>query len=489
MTTTRKAVLMAAFKLVCRRVIRQPLKMLCLLVILLGVLHLCLRKRERAAGWEHAAHGPGSHGLPAAVGVGRGIVDEIRVPDMPHGRSELGTLTSNHPATQQDCSNTKMFPSVPGCIIRGLNFSRNENSKNIFHLQKFGSLSTRKSPAPFPWPKRENYASNYFLTVNNTPTKANSSSTPTDSALVFLHHNKAAGTTAKECLRQVVKATDRELGHVLSNEGRLNLMSNFRKLRRRGKRIPDTFFGGYAFGVCDELHRPCSYFTVLRDPYKRTLSSHSYCQKARTDQLCTALRAEKVSLREWALHQGSFFFRQLVFHPEFCSDQTKWIPFVDLVGEPHEFDGPETLEGATCWFRQKLIMSLTLNRTQHDAVLQYCLDNLERWFKVIMLVDEFDLSLAMMEHAYKLPFHELCSGSRVNIGSYDKQRNATDSLRRNSANSSIPDTVLNQLRELEADPEVRDALRADVMIYRKGVEIFEKQKDTFMKMNRVGTVD
>ncbi|XP_022104516.1 uncharacterized protein LOC110986706 [Acanthaster planci] len=471
MAASYKDPLMAALKVVWRRIIRQPLKMVGLLTISIGCLHVCLRYSEW--GRKHSALGRGIHGLTGAVG-------SSKIP------SDAELESGQQLPAYRECSNSNRSSLKPRCIARNLSIRGNASNKESVQGEEFGDTSTKsKHYAPFPWPRREKLMPNYLLNLNGAE-EVKSTSLNND-VLIFLHHNKAAGTTAKECLRQVVKATDRELGHVLSSEGRLGLLSNLRKLHRRGKRRPDTYFGGYAFGACDELQQPCSYFTVLRDPYTRTLSSHSYCKKARTDQLCTALHAEKTTLREWALHQGSFFFRQLVFHPEFCSDKTKWIPFVDLKGEPHEFEGSKSLEDATCWFRQKLIMSLTLNRTEHDALLQYCLDNLEHWFKVIMLVDEFDLSLAMMELAYKLPFHELCSGSHVNIGSYEKHGNSTNiKLKSNitSPNSSLlNDSIANQIRDLKADPTVQDVLRADMMIYQKGLEIFEKQKDIFLKIN------
>ncbi|XP_022088709.1 uncharacterized protein LOC110978211 [Acanthaster planci] len=357
-------------------------------------------------------------------------------------------------------------------------------------------MAVKRHEEPFPWPVRQNFIPNYFLNYDNASLSPAAEDKPmrfdSHSVLVYLHHNKAAGTTTKRCLSDIAGASlGRTVGPVLSSEGRLAVEARFmRKRRFKMRSTPNVYFGGYSFGLCDRYKKPCAYFTVMRDPYERTLSSHSYCKHARQDQLCSAQVARRVSLHEWALHQGSFFFRQLLFQPVFCSDKTRWMRYIDIEGVPHDFVMKQDwLRSAPCWFRQKLIMELTLNETLHEALLQYCLENMERWFTVIMLVDHYDESLQMAQQALKLPMYDRCAGRRYNAGSYNKTSNPINVSKSMEPNGTIaghqPTTdpsAEKQLLELRKDPEIRKILRADELLYRKGVEIFNKQRVVFKKI-------
>ncbi|XP_071804706.1 uncharacterized protein [Asterias amurensis] len=335
----------------------------------------------------------------------------------------------------------------------------------------------------FPWPERKNVVPNYFTSYRGNSTTSTAKQVRFDNAsniLVFLHHNKAAGTTTKECIQTLSKAgKGRHNAPVFSSGGRvaaeLRLAQNRNILTRSG--APNTYFGGYSFGWCDHFVKPCAYFTVMRDPFDRSLSSHTYCKRNKGDQLCTAQVAGNLSLREWALHQGSFFFRQLLFQPEFCSDRTEWVPYINLDQFPHKFQrGENSLRVAPCWFRQKLIMNLTLTEAEEETLLTYCLDNLERWFALIMLVNEYDESLKMADEAFKLPIHKLCSGSHRNGGLYNK----TAITKKGKPSPS--DITKKKLLELRNDPEVQRVLRPDLLLYEKGVEIFNRQREVFNKI-------
>ncbi|XP_038051861.1 uncharacterized protein LOC119724741 [Patiria miniata] len=414
--------------------------------------------------------------------------------------NELGgaALWPPPPSSHRDpVIHTGEFPFNP---VRPLYRAARVNG-NIHSLSRGRERLDKRHVVPFPWPERQKFIPNYFLNYDNLSRSSSDEDKvakfDSSSVLVYLHHNKAAGTTTKRCLATIAGADlGRTTGPVLSSEGRLAVEARFIRSRRFMMRSsPNTYFGGYAFGICDRYRKPCAYFTVLRDPYERTLSSHSYCKHARQDQLCSAQVANKVSLREWALHQGSFFFRQLLFQPEFCSDKTRWMRNVDVEGVPHDFlNKRDSLRSAPCWFREKLIMELTLNHTQHEALLKYCLKNLERWFTVIMLVDHYDESLQMAQEALKLPVHDLCAGRHDNTGSYNKTANPVTASKLPDQNRTSPTSpatsdpsVEEQLLELRQDPEVRSVLRADELLYQRGVEIFNKQRAVFSKIRSILT--
>ena len=332
------------------------------------------------------------------------------------------------------------------------------------------------------WPFRRNFRPNYFLTRNSSSTASprNRTSISDNDVVIYMHHNKAAGSTTKDCLGKVAFSTGRHLGPVQDSMGRLNvhnLIGRFPDFKHEH----NLFMGGYAFGLCDELNTSCSYFTILREPYERTISSYSYCRRARSDQLCAALSAGKVSLRDWALHQGSFLFRQLLFDPIFCRHFYDHTKYSNLSKVPHEFIRSKIgFGGAPCWFRQKVVLQHAFDKDGMDKLLQYALQNLEHWFTVIGLVHEYDLSLAMLQEAYGLPFHTRCSGQKINVSDYKNMQNDTSDTKVNT-NGTRMDIVGDNIRELMGDPEVQQVLEADVKLYRRAVEIFEQQKRTFFK--------
>ncbi|XP_072029017.1 uncharacterized protein [Amphiura filiformis] len=358
-----------------------------------------------------------------------------------------------------------------------LHFAHDQISRQSRQLPKVPSQQSSVAV----WPIRRNFRPNFYLTNSSSLLNLSNrtSLAAENDVIIYMHHNKAAGSTTKDCIGKVAFSTGRHLGPVQDSMGRLNvhnLIGRFPDFKHEH----NILMGGYAFGLCDEFNASCSYFTILREPYERTISSYSYCRRARSDQLCSALNAGKVSLREWALHQGSFLFRQLLFDPIFCRHFYDHTAFSNLSKIPHEFARSKAgFTGAPCWFRQKVVFHHAFNQTQMDNVLQYALQNLENWFTVIGLVQEYDLSLAMLQEAYGLPFHTRCSGQKINVSDYKNMQ--TDSAKRNT-NGTRTDIVNENIRELMSDPEVRQVLEADVQLYERALEIFDQQKRTFFKL-------
>ncbi|XP_033097031.1 uncharacterized protein LOC117101216 isoform X2 [Anneissia japonica] len=306
-----------------------------------------------------------------------------------------------------------------------------------------------------PWIDRNIFLPNYF-TTNLTEVEK---SVYKNSVIIYLHHNKAAGTTTKKCMLKVIPKSGKKLGPVLSSSTRLTVSRRMSTASYRDSY--SVFMGGYAFGLCDEILKPCSYFTVFRDPYHRSISSFSYCRRARSDQLCRAQSPWKVTLKEWAIHQGSFLFRQLLFHPKFCSEFKNNFKASLL---PHDIYG-----STPCWFRQKVIMLDILSKDQINALVDFCVNNLEKWFAVVGLTEEYDTSLAMIEQVYGVPFKS-CEGSVQNTsGRYNNLSNVK--------NETVLDEHSQMVQDLMNDKEVQRALYADLRLYNKIKEIFNKQKE------------
>lgn len=311
-------------------------------------------------------------------------------------------------------------------------------------------------------PDVNNTLPNYFTMRDST---AEDERRYRDGMLVYVHLNKAAGSTTKTCLSKV--------GHKRSVAGAVVVLHDMARLRVQSKLENrskyNILMGGYAFGICDAARdKNCSYFTILRDPYERLLSSFTYCRRAGMDQTCQGLSPWDVTLKEWAVHQGSYFFRQLLMKPWFCKPNPQYAK-LGLIGIPHSKQ--TTFLHSPCWFREKVILNRSLTPAQMDSLLAYCVEHLEEWFSVIGITDQYDLTLAMLEEVYQIPFQKTCTGSEINVSNY---QNLADNKEVNRT-----ETVLDWKRELQDDPKVYEALRGDIVIYEKAKEIFERQKVAF----------
>ncbi|XP_070542837.1 uncharacterized protein [Ptychodera flava] len=325
--------------------------------------------------------------------------------------------------------------------------------------------------AKFPWIVRRKYLENYFTRRKVSDDEGD---VYEKSKIVFLHHNKAAGTTVKTCLTTVAGRNSMRIGPVMASTMRVGIhTSKVHKKRYQNIRV---FMGGYSFGICDEVEsdEPCSYFTFLRNPYERVISSFEYCKRARSDQLCSVLNANEVTIEEWAKHQGSFFYRQVLFKPEFCMKDFNSRIKLHASSETHDQKWNKNVMAVSCWFREKLGLKNITTNTERDLMLNYILDNMETWFAVIGIVEEYEVSMELMEAVYKLPFTKFCGGL---IKNYHLYKNSTDDKSSNSMES--------MKTQLMKDQTVKDSLYYDLRIYEKATEIFEKQKKIFMQQKKM----
>ena len=308
-----------------------------------------------------------------------------------------------------------------------------------------------------PWPiNRERYLPNFF-----TQPTANNSALMKNSNVIFLHHNKAGGTTIKSILSKYARRSHQRLT-VLSN-------AEFKRQRtiaesHKSTRHKEIYVGGYAFGICDLLPatRPCSYFTLVRNPYSRIISSYFYCQKRGGDQLCGPVRPADVGIEAWAIHQGSYFFRQLLVHPDIrLNDPEKYsASYKNRTNHIFKFIG----KSQSWWFVEKSYLQEEVSVEERRGLLKYCLDNLEKWFTVVGILEEYALSLRMLEVVYGIPFSE------------------KEDLQKNVRSSSPQDDAMidDMKRTLEESDAVREALQEDLAIYNRLYDIFNRQRDVLL---------
>lgn len=345
----------------------------------------------------------------------------------------------------------------------------NYSGKRHRKITGFSPLSVAEGAS---WPvERHRFLPNFFLLWDKQ--KAPSLSSYSEGNIIFLHNNKAGGISIRKCMQAI------------GPDSGLNVSRNVFSYRYTArefeywKHAPRTkqhmgLYGGYSFGVCDVFNdgRPCSYFTMIRDPYDRAVSAYLYCSKnSSKDQLCTALKASEVSVVDWAMHHGSFFFRQLVFNPEVCNGSFDDSPYLSNFDDiPHKFSS----ELIPCWFKHKVLLQRMLSEKERGDLLKHVYDNLENYFAVIGLLEHFDLTMGMLQHVYHIPFKDRCSDSHYNKGNFRKRRQKVEA-----------DLLVAKLkRELLADPRVNASLHADLLLYEKAKHIFNRQTEVFSYLTK-----
>ncbi|XP_070580294.1 uncharacterized protein [Ptychodera flava] len=290
-----------------------------------------------------------------------------------------------------------------------------------------------------------------------------------NTAIAYVHIPKAAGTTTNRCLENVAKK--RKLKKP-QNIWMSNYVQFFESLKSGQHKRQRAYFGLFSLGVCDFVDQPCSYFTIFRDPIERTISSYMYCKKASRDPICQAADAEHMTVRQWALTQGSVVFYQLLHNPEFCKARYD----EEAVGLMEKKDNIRRRNvDIPCWYKQILLLEERLDREGRNRILDFILSNMEQLFAVIGLTDKYDETLQMLEKVYALPFYSVCAGDIKNKAAYKiSGDNATDS-------KTI--TVEKLKQDLLEDPEVSEALHEDMEIYKEAVRIFKEQIYIFKRLS------
>ncbi len=321
----------------------------------------------------------------------------------------------------------------------------------------------------FPWLRQNNTLRNYFVLG-----AGGSSSHYQLSAVVFLHQHRAAGSPVSQCLSGMSKTKNLAKAPPWNSDSRsmwdAKMADKFSFERERVK----LHMGQYSFGMCNQYKQsPCSYFTLFRDPMERAISSYHYCNSTgRTlrDEMCLMLDASQVTLREWILHHGSLLFQQLLFTPQSCNSFPSTSQF-SPDGSTSKFGDSSNWP---CWFKHRHQLG-QLTATQQSHVLDYILNNLENWFSVVGLVEDFDNSMQMLEHVYGLPFSECHSIRQFQLDSVNMRDNRSN---RNKQRDGFYDD--NDPDYLMYDYFVKRALEADYKIYNRAKQMFSLQKQVLL---------
>ncbi|XP_077870088.1 uncharacterized protein LOC102810117 [Saccoglossus kowalevskii] len=311
--------------------------------------------------------------------------------------------------------------------------------------------------------KRKMFTPNYYLHPNPKNTSAKN-------ILVFVHNQKSGGSTLKACIDNITKKLHLPAYKGIWSGAVTELIQSF-----NSKNVFQNKFyvSENTFGICDDFNEPlCSYFTLLRDPYERIVSSHEFCKTHLGDPLCTASDARVLNVSQWALHQGSYFFRQLMYNgAQICSQSTLNSKILPILKE-NGYQGNKK-EHVPCWYVHKLLLDDKMTKEEKDILLDFILQHLQDWFAVVAITEEYDMSLKLLQTAFNLPFYDLCKGLRVESATMG----VTD-IKKKLAHYDLVKKLKSQLQQ---DSEVYNALYYDIKIYEKALEIFHLQKIAYFK--------
>ncbi|XP_077867504.1 uncharacterized protein LOC144356709 [Saccoglossus kowalevskii] len=309
----------------------------------------------------------------------------------------------------------------------------------------------------YPLPDIRTYIPNFYTKLSPKDAKKYLNN---ETTMVYLHHHKAGGKYMIKCLT--------------SAHDKMPFPTGFAHLtlkdweKWRNSRTPNTndpiellVCGGMAFGACEfaQSHHPCSYITILREPYDRMYSLYNHCHKSPGDWICSRWDISELAITDLAIYTGSHFFHQVLTNPSICggnkSDEAYAFSATTQQWKPH---------GKSCsTFRTMAYLKYYLNKSQKEELLEYVIENLENWFTVIGMQDEIVLSLQMIERAYQRPVYQVCKNS-------------------SKRNPPPPEQVRNKdekIKELKSDPRVYDALYYDIRIYEAARKIFNRQISKF----------
>ena len=345
-----------------------------------------------------------------------------------------------------------------GRIVRSLSSIR---AREVRHEQEKRHVVLSTVHSRFPWLERNNALPNYFLRSRKRSPEA--SDAVRRSTVVFLRQPTAARNVLNSCLERFANGSRQyEAGKTSDANDRLGTALSAKHFQNKLS----------SFDLCPNKGMPCSYISTFYDPFLSSVSLYKYCRTmaagADDNTMCATMDATRVTLRQWLLHHGSTTFQHLVSNPSLCSHRTK----------PN---GAASVD-ASCWHLQKRELE-RLSPGDRGYLLDYVIDNLEKWFFFIALEDDMEISAKLFEKAFK---------RRISGCAFTKDTETTTGMdnrthqKRHNGNSvrdEVENDVDKDMEDSENDPEyliddysVVMALGADQKIYRRAKEIFRIQK-------------
>ncbi|KAJ8025763.1 hypothetical protein HOLleu_33408 [Holothuria leucospilota] len=272
------------------------------------------------------------------------------------------------------------------------------------------------------------------------------------SVITFVHAPKCGGTTMKDCLTKLAALQGKPPPHLLHKSGRFIAQMAIKNENDLVYRSIDYFMGSDSWGFCSYVnHRDCSYFTIMRDPYDRLVSLYFECKKQNNPPGEGRKNCVQSDIVDWVLRS-----RPLL----------SWLQLHRTVE-----CGDDTVESCSFRVLRKQLEHMTYN----DTYIKSITNNLEKVFAVIGITEDFPTTYRLLQATYGIPFYDECNGTWLNSAVYtDHDVDGFDNF------ESLKEHLKSKLKN---NSKIHRMVYADVKLYEKAKEIFQKQKETLNKNN------
>lgn len=320
----------------------------------------------------------------------------------------------------------------------------------------------------FPWIIKKHFVPNYFL--NGNQNQYGNSSDSRSAVTVFMHSPRTSGSEIIKCLKRLMSKSSDLIAPAADEHFRL-LWDNDISMTVNHRHRYNFHAGRDAFGICDFVpKKSCAYFTIARNPFDQAVSTYFYCQSALGDPLCKVMNANRVSIKEWILLHSDTLFRHFLFHSDVCqfhyqeSEQR-----TNEMGSKIQFHNPDLIP---CWYKHKMWLN-NLSKFDKEVLLQYILDQLEKWFVVVGVSELLNATLTSFEQALNLPITKCKLQQKFTLENVMLTTNVA--YKHPEDNDSQLELDHRERQTLLADNAIKRALQDDFRIYHKIRDITQLQ--------------
>ena len=212
--------------------------------------------------------------------------------------------------------------------------------------------------------------------------------------LIFLHIPKCAGTTFHRILERIYEG---EKGFLLEKVGEKHTHEQFAELTDSELESLSLVRGHLEYGFHKNLPGSWRYITFLRDPVKRVESFYRYVSTSPNHELYEWIHQEQVSLERFVIETNRKDVHEVA---------VRWLSGIEA--EPEE-------------------------------MLAKALENIDRHFSVVGLVERFDESLVLMQRKFNWPIPHYEVRNQTISGSLDRTGDKVwnEILKRNRADIEL----------------------------------------------------
>ena len=272
---------------------------------------------------------------------------------------------------------------------------------------------------------------------------------------VLLYQHELGSYAMRDCFK--VKSLQAGL-HLLTTPVNQNYRQEWELFSKHKRNKYDAIFGGMAFGVCENLAKPCMYFTTVVHPIDRILQVYHYCQQSRKTSLCSFTKANSSATKDlysFIKSSGNTYFKKLLYYSKHCK----------LLGD----DQICIQDGKT---------SFLLSSVERRVLLNDVLHNLDKWFAVVGLGEHYKDSLRLFGHVTGLMFSKCTPFNHSAINQYLMHGNSSSAT--NGTHGHKQQKSIRAMREkLMQNPRITQWLYADLKIYERFQEIYAKQLEVY----------